>query len=82
MNDIDPGDEFQKIAESPVVENSSPIPSSISYEDIVPETFREGGLFLYTNPVTGEGALQSNESPPISHDVAVYKCSAFYANPK
>jgi hypothetical protein len=82
LNDIDPGEEFQKIAESPVSENSSPIPSSVTYEDIVPETFREGGLFLYTNPVTGEGSLYSNEQPPIAHDVAVFKNSAFYGNTK
>lgn len=82
LNDIDPDEEFQKIAESPVVENSSPIPQSITYEDIVPETFRQGGLFLYTNPVTGEGALYSNEAPPVAHDVAVFKGSAFYANTK
>jgi hypothetical protein len=82
LNDIDPGEEFQKIAESPVSENSSPIPSNITYEDYSPETFREGGLFLYTNPVTGEGALYSNEQPPIAHDVAVFKNSAFYGNTK
>ena len=82
LNDIDPGEEFQKIAESPVTENSTPIPSTITYQDIAPETFRLGGLFLYTNPVTGEGALQSNEPPPIAHDVAVFKGSAFYANTK
>ena len=82
LNDIDPGEEFQKIAESPVVENSSPIPQSITYEDIVPETFRQGGLFLYTNPVTGEGALYSNEAPPVATDIAVFKGSAFYANTK
>lgn len=82
LNDIDPGEEFQKIAEYPVTDNSNPIPTSITYEDIAPETFREGGLFLYTNPVTGEGALQSNEAPPIAHDVAVFKNSAFYANTK
>jgi hypothetical protein len=50
LNDIDPGEEFQKIAEYPVVEDSSPIPASITFSDIVPETFRQGGLFLYTNP--------------------------------
>lgn len=82
LNDIDPGEEFQKIAESPVTENSTPIPSTVTYQDIAPETFRLGGLFLYTNPVTGEGALQSNEPPPIAHDVAVFKGSAFYANTK
>ncbi len=82
LNDIDPGEEFQKIAEYAVVEDSSPIPASITFSDIVPETFRQGGLFLYTNPVTGEGSLQSNEAPPVAHDVAVFKGSAFYANTK
>jgi hypothetical protein len=82
MNDIDPGEEFQKIAEYPVVENSSPIPTSITFDDIVPETFRNGGLFLYTNPVTGEGALYSNETPPVAKDVAIFKGSAFYGNTK
>ena len=82
LNDIDPGEEFQKIAEYPVTENSNPIPSIITYEDVALESFRIGGIFLYTNPVTGEGALQSNEPPPIAHDVAVFKGSAFYANTK
>ncbi len=82
LNDLDPGEEFQKIAEYPAVEGSSTIPSDITFEDEVPETFRESGLFLYTNPVTGEGALQSNEAPPVAHDVAVFKNSAFYANTK
>ena len=82
LNDIDPGEEFQKIAEAPVAENSNPIPSNITFEDIAPETFREGGLFLYTNPVTGESSLQSNEQPPIALDVAIFKGSAFYANTK
>jgi len=82
LNDIDPGEEFQKIAEYPVVEDSSPISASITFSDIVPETFRQGGLFLYNNPVTGEGSLQSNEAPPVAHDVAVFKGSAFYANTK
>jgi hypothetical protein len=82
LNDIDPGEEFQKIAELPIAEINQPIPSSISYEDVAPETFRVGGLFLYTNPVTGEGSLQSNEPPPVAHDVAIFKGSAFYANTK
>lgn len=82
LNDIDPGEEFQKVYESPVASNNDPIPSEIVVSDIVPESFREGGLFLYTNPVTGEGALYANEAPPIAHDVAVFKGSAFYANTK
>jgi len=81
LNDIDPGEEFQKIFESPVSTNGT-IPSEVVFDDTLPETFREGGAYLYTNPVTGEGVLQANEAPPISHDVAIFKGSAFYANTK
>jgi hypothetical protein len=82
LNDIDPGEEFQKVYEAPVAENNDPIPSEITIEETVPESFREGGAYLYVNPVSGEGILQANEAPPIAHDVAVFKGSAFYANTK
>jgi hypothetical protein len=82
LNDIDPGEEFQKVYEAPVVEGNLSIPSEIIVEDIVPEAFREGGSYLYTNPVTGEGIVNANEAPPIALDVAVFKNSAFYANTK
>jgi hypothetical protein len=81
LNDIDPGEEFQKIYESPV-SLTDVIPSEVTFDDYIPETFREGGLYLYVNPVTGESALQANEAPPIAHDVAIFKGSAFYANTK
>jgi hypothetical protein len=81
LNDIDPGEEFQKIAESPVTTNGV-IPSEVFFDDYIPETFREGGAYLYVNPVTGEGILQANEAPPIAHDVAIFKGSAFYSNTK
>lgn len=80
---IDPGEEFQKIYEAGVeVDSLGDIEPEIVFLDNLPETFREGGPFLYTNPVSGEGILQANESPPIAHDVAVFKNSAFYANTK
>lgn len=82
LSDIDPGEEFQKVFEGPVLESGTVIPSTIVYDDYVPESFRQGGLFLYTNPVSGEGIIQSNEAPPIARDVAVFKGSAFYANTK
>lgn len=82
LNDIDPGEEFQKIYEAPVAEGANPIPSEIPVEDFLSESFREGGAYLYVNPVSGEGILQANEAPPIAHDVAVFKGSAFYANTK
>ena len=81
LNDIDPGEEFQKIYESPVSTNGT-IPTEIEFDDYISEVFREGGSYLYINPVTGEGILQANEAPPIAHDVAIFKGSAFYANTK
>jgi hypothetical protein len=81
LNDIDPGEEFQKIYESPV-SLTNVIPLEVTFDDYIPETFREGGVYLYINPVTGESALQANEAPPIAHDVAIFKGSAFYANTK
>jgi hypothetical protein len=82
LSEIDPGEEFQKVFEAPAAENALPIPSEITIEDLVPEAFREGGSYLYTNPVTGEGIVNANEAPPIAFDVAVFKNSAFYANTK
>jgi len=81
LNDIDPGEEFQKIYESPV-SLTDIIPLEVTFDDYIPEAFREGGMYLYINPVTGESALQANEAPPIAHDVAIFKGSAFYANTK
>jgi len=81
---IDPGEEMQKVFEGPVEVDSMTglIKDEIIHSENVPESFREAGSFLYVNPVSGEGILQANEAPPIAHDVAVFKGSAFYANTK
>jgi len=81
LEEISPDEEFQKVYEAPVTNNGS-IPTNITIEDITPETFRAGGAYLYTNPISGEGITQANETPPIAHDVAFFKGSAFYANTK
>ena len=54
----------------------------VSTTDITPEDFRVGGAPLYTNPVSGDGILQSNDRPPLAQDLAVYKGSTFYGNTK
>lgn len=79
--DLDPGQEFQKVYEAPVTlaDLSS---GQVTVEDITPDSFRAGGAFLYTNPISGEGILQANETPPIAHDIASFRGSAFYANTK
>jgi len=81
LNDLFPGDECQKVYESGVTlaEISA---GSVVVEDITPDTFREGGAYLYTNPVTGQGISQANEAPPVAKDIALFKGSAFYANTK
>lgn len=81
LQDLDPGEEFQKVYEAPVTD-AELTAGEIVVEDITPETFREGGAFLYVNPISGEGITQANEAPPIAHDVALFKGSAFYANTK
>jgi hypothetical protein len=81
LTDLDPGEEFQKVYESGVTQ-AELTAGEVTVEDITPDTFREGGAYLYTNPVTGEGILQANETPPIAKDIALFKNSVFYANTK
>jgi hypothetical protein len=81
LSDLDPGDECQKVYESGVTQ-AEITAGSVVVDDITPDTFREGGAYLYTNPVTGEGILQANEAPPIAKDIALFKGSVFYANTK
>lgn len=54
----------------------------VTVTDITPEDFREGGAFLYTNPISGGGILSANNKPPICQDIASYSGSTFYANTK
>lgn len=52
----------------------------ISVTDIIPESFRTGGAYLYTNENSGEGILQANDIPPLCRDVTAFKDYTFYAN--
>jgi hypothetical protein len=79
LQELDPGEEFQKVYEAPLT-TADLSAGEVIVEDITPETFREGGAFLYVNPVSGEGISNANEAPPVAHDVALFKGSAFYAN--
>lgn len=79
LNDSDPGDEMQLVYEAPVT-SVDIAAKSITIHDIAPESFRQGGTYLYTNPVTGNGILQAYYPPPLCKDIALYKGSAFYAN--
>ena len=79
LDDISAGDELQLVFEDfpTAVQLTAGIVTLI---DVAPEDFRAGGLFLYTNPNSGEGIGQANEPPPKAHDIAMYQSTVFYAN--
>jgi hypothetical protein len=81
LSDIDPGEELQKVYESGITD-AELAAGEVSVVDITPESFREGGAFLYTNPNTGGGIVSGNDAPPIAKDIALFKGSTFYANTK
>lgn len=77
----DPGEEFNLIVEEFVTSGQLPSATGeVVYTDIVLDSFRDSGAILYTNNVSGEGADQSNEKPPLSKDVTLFKGSTFFAN--
>lgn len=79
LDDIDPGDELQLVIED--FPTSAELTAGVvNVTDLAPEDFRAGGLFLYTNPNSGEGIGQANEPPPKAHDVTMYQSTVFYAN--
>lgn len=79
LADIDPGEELNLVYEGSV--NVSP-GTVIIVLDITNETFRNSGLPLYNNSISGEGVLQSNDIPPVAKDLTIYKNSMFFANTK
>ena len=50
---------------------------SVTYTDITPDVLL--GAALYTNP-SQQGALQTNDRPPLCEDMTVFSQMAFYAN--
>ena len=87
--DIDPGDEMNLVLESGITVDQLEYGyvgqiggiGEVLLDD-TSESFRESGAILYTNPQSGDGILQSNERPPIAHDIASFKNSMFYSNTK
>lgn len=79
ISDIDPGEEHNLVYEGSV---DQPSGSQITVLDITNEVFRNSGLPLYNNPISGEGILQSNNIPPISKDITLYRGYMFYGNTK
>lgn len=78
-NTLEPDDELNLVFETNPT-SAEITAGSLTVTDITPEDFREGGALLYTNPVSGEGILQSNDPPPLSKDLALFKNFMFYAN--
>jgi hypothetical protein len=60
----------------------TPIPTTIELVDTYPEDLALTNENLYTNPLTGQGILQANDTPPFAKDINVFKNSAFFANTK
>lgn len=52
----------------------------ITYQDITPDVFRQGGTPLYTNANSGEGSAQANYAPPLAQDMTLFNSVMFYAN--
>lgn len=79
LNDIDPGEEHNLVYEGSV---NQAVGTKITITDITNENFRNSGLPLYNNPISGEGILQSNNIPPVSKDITNYRGFTFYGNTK
>lgn len=81
LNDIDPGDECNLVYEAAITE-ADIAAGEFSVLDNTPDSYRAANAPLYSNEITGEGILQSNEAPPIALDVELFRSSMFYANTK
>ena len=81
LSDLDPGDEMNLVYETGLA-SADITAGEITFTDTTPESFRASAAPLYTNEVTGEGILQSNDRPPIALDVELFRNSMFFANTK
>jgi hypothetical protein len=76
---LEPGDEMNLVFEAAVT-SCDMAAGTITIKDNAPDCFRESGVLLYTNPVSGSGILQANEKPPVAKDVELFACSVFFSN--
>ena len=79
LSDIDPGEELNLVYEGSVTTASGTV---VTVLDITNESFRNSGLALYNNSISGEGVLQSNDIPPVAKDICMYKNYTFFGNTK
>ena len=54
----------------------------VEFLDTYPDSLAQNNTPLYTNPVTGDGILQSNDLPPLSQDINYFNGYTFYSNTK
>lgn len=78
-NCVDPGDEMNLIIQNNITA-AQICAGTITVKDQTPDSFRESGLLLYTNPVSGCGILQANEKPPLAKDIDLFRETLFYSN--
>jgi len=79
IQDVVPDDELRLIFEGDVTE-AQIMAGVVNFFDDVPESFRDDGANLYTNPISGAGIGQAYYAPPLSKDIALFLGSTFYAN--
>lgn len=76
---LDPGEEFNLIFEE-FITATDITNGEVTPTDITPESIRETGTPLYTNPSSGEGSSQTNDPAPFAKDIETYKGYTMYAN--
>jgi len=54
----------------------------VNFEDFNPAEFVDQNQNLYTNPISGGGIADANETPPVATDLARFRDVIFYSNTK
>lgn len=79
LADLVPDDELQQVYEA--FPTAAQIAAGfVDVLDDVPQSFFQGGAFLYTDENNGQGILQENNAPPLATDITVFQNVAWYAN--
>lgn len=79
LTDLVPDDEMKLVYEAYPTQADIDA-RTITVTDIVPDSFIQGATNLYTNQFSGETISQSNDRPPVAHDINTFKGYTFYAN--
>lgn len=79
LDDLTPDDEDRLVYEAyPTAAELSA--RFLTVLDSTPDSFYQGGAYLYTNADTGEGFAQANYQPPLSKDMTAFQNVMFYSN--